>query len=126
MHRRGTGPRFMAGALALWFGLVTAAPAVLHGCPRALVEAAAGAAEAPAHHHHGAPAGQDTRLPQECTCLGTCATAGLATLPTPLELPAPLLLPSADGAIASAAAIPPATTPAHTRPFATAPPLRSA
>lgn len=131
-YRQGTGTRVVAGALALWFGLVAAAPAVLHGCPRAIAEAGAadqGVPAAPAaHHHHGAPAGSDqgSGLPQPCTCLGTCATAAAAVLARAPELPALVVLPQAGGAISAAPDSAASHTPAHARPFATAPPLRTA
>jgi len=128
MQRQGFGVRLLAGSLAVWFGMVTAAPAVLHDCPRALA-AAAGQEQAPAaHHHHGAPAQPDTpsQLPGQCTCLGTCATAALAVLPSSPPIPVLTTSPSADGAIDGPAGIVPSTLPDHALPFATAPPFRSA
>lgn len=128
MDRPGVGTRLTAGALAFWFGLVSAAPAMLHACPRVLAESAAQGAPASTHHHHGESSGssQQTGLPQECTCLGTCATAGLAALPAATALPVAVVLPSSGGAIQQSSHLDPATPPAHLRPFATAPPLRSA
>ncbi len=128
-YRQGTGTRVVAGALALWFGLVAAAPAVLHGCPRAIAEAgAADPGAAVAHHHHGAPAGQDeqSKLPTPCTCLGTCATSAAAVLARAPELPATIVIPESGGAISAAPDSAASHTPAHARPFATAPPLRTA
>lgn len=129
MLPRGFWTRLGAGALTVWFGLVTAAPAVLHGCPRAMAEAAtAEAPDAGAHHHHGAPGqqGQSSDLPDQCACLGTCALAAAAVLAAAPAVPAPVELPHAGGARAVPADLAPASTSAHLLPFATAPPFQAA
>ena len=128
MHRQRSWTRLVAGALAVWFGLVTAAPAVLHGCPRAMAEAASTTDGSTEHHHHGGSdqTSNPSQVPGGCTCLGTCATATAAVLANAPEIPAGVERPHASGAIATPVERNPATTPAHARPFATAPPFRSA
>jgi len=116
--------RSLAGALAIWFGLVMAAPALLHSCPRGLAGAAmAGAGEG--HAQHGAQHSDQRgpEAPTKCQCLGSCAVSTPAVLSggttVPFVLAAPL---SAEGlpATADVAAI---LRGDHSQPFATAPPL---
>lgn len=117
--------RSLSGVLGLWFGLVMAAPAILHACPQSL--AAASVAEAPPAHahggHHSAP--QHERAPTECRCLGTCAVAALASLTTPASIPVAILAPATRIAIRSTAGVAFDSTTEHARPFATAPPART-
>ena len=119
--------RSLAGVLTIWFGLVMAAPIVLHSCPQALASRKRSVAMVmPAHHgsHHSSMPGD--RAPKDCTCLGTCAGPTPAVLPRAVVGPMAALLPLA--AVASAASAPVLfpSLPDHRQPFATAPPLPQA
>ncbi|HMU60886.1 MAG TPA: hypothetical protein PKA66_03815 [Gemmatimonadales bacterium] len=124
MRRMSVWSRSLAGVLAVWFGLVMAAPALLHSCPRGLAGAAmAGAGEGHAHHRAQHSDQRSPEAPTNCQCLGSCAVSTPAVLSggttVPFALTAPL---SAEGlpATADVAAIPRID---HSQPFATAPPL---
>jgi len=111
--------------MAVWFGLVMAAPAILHSCPQAMANQAAAAEAGSGHAAHGAHHSdhQDTHGPTNCRCLGSCAISAAAALPagttTAMDVPAPSpsrpLLAAADVAVR--------LTPDHAQPLATAPPL---
>ena len=126
MRTMGFWSRSLAGVLGLWFGLVMAAPAILHACPQSL--AAASAADAPDSHahggHHSAP--QDERAPTECRCLGTCAISAPASLTPPASIPAAVLTPASRALILSTSGIAFELILEHARPFATAPPSPTA
>jgi hypothetical protein len=116
--------RSLAGVLAVWFGLVMAAPALLHSCPKGLTGAAmTGAGEGHAHHGAGHSDHRSPEAPTRCQCLGSCAVSTSAVLSggttVPVAVPAPL---SAEAlpATADVAAI---ARMDHSQPFATAPPL---
>jgi hypothetical protein len=112
--------------MAFWFGLVMAAPAILHACPTALATQSATAADAE-HGSHGADhsAGQGQDSPTECQCLGTCAVSVPALLATSAGSPVAVLTPTDAGATPVLAAVVIASRSDHSQPFATAPPLRS-
>lgn len=116
--------RSLAGVLAVWFGLVMAAPALLHSCPRGLASAAmAGAGEGHAHHSARHSGHRSPEAPTRCQCLGSCAVSTTAVLSGGATVPVPATAPlSAEGlpATADVAAI---VRMDHSQPFATAPPL---
>lgn len=126
MRTMGMWSRTLAGLLGLWFGLVMAAPAILHACPQSL--AAASASDAPDSHahagHHSGP--QHERAPTECRCLGTCAVSAPASLARSASIPVAVVTPATRSAIVSAAGVASESAPEHARPFATAPPIRIA
>jgi len=126
MHRSGWS-RLLAGALTAWFGLVMAAPMVLHACPQALATRGA-SAHAGMHDHHGTHSTptQNERAPKDCTCLGQCRGPAPAALPRAVVGPtaAPLRVAEHSGAVSPAVRLP--TAPDHIQPFATAPPLPQA
>lgn len=121
----GYWSRSLAGVMALWFGLVMAAPAILHSCPKAMASvAAAGPGEEHAAHgaHHSSHQNQDA--PLDCRCLGSCALASVAAIPSPTITPvavAPTTSPDGPPIAAQATAVP---HPDHLNPFSTAPPAR--
>ena len=121
----GYWSRSLAGVMALWFGIVMAAPAILHSCPKAMASAAAtGAGGEHAAHgvHHSDHQNQDA--PVNCQCLGSCALASVAAVPSP-TIAAVAVSPPASHAgppiAAEATAVP---HPDHLNPFSTAPPAR--
>ena len=123
MRSMGYWSRSVAAGMALWFGLVMAAPAILHSCPKAVASAAA-AGSGNAHASHGAqhPDHQDQDAPTDCQCLGSCALASVAAIPSPTTAAMAGSPPSShDGPpiSAAAAAVP---QPDHLNPFSTAPP----
>ncbi len=127
MRTIGFWSRSLSGALALWFGLDMAAPAILHACPTALAtesSASPGAGHAPHGANHSAGRGQES--PTECRCLGTCTVSTPASLPTSTPGLVAVLTPTDVGAmpVHAAAAVAPRSD--HSQPFATAPPLRTA
>lgn len=117
--------RSFAGLMALWFGLVMAAPAILHSCPKAMASVAtAGAGEEHAAHgvHHSDQPDQDA--PVGCQCLGSCALASVAAIPSPAAAAVAVSPPVSHDSppiAAEAAAVP---HPDHLNPFSTAPPAR--
>jgi hypothetical protein len=112
--------------LGLWFGLVMAAPAVLHACPQTL--AAASAADVSDSHAHAGhhPGPQHEPAPAECRCLGTCVVSAPAPLTPAASIPAAILAPAVQAAILSTSGLPLDSFREHERPFATAPPARFA
>lgn len=118
--------RSLAGVLGLWFGLVMAAPAILHACPQSLAAAsAAGAPESHAHEgHHSAP--ESKRLPTECRCLGTCAVSAPASLTPPPSVPVAVVTPAPRATILHTTGIVFDSVREHVRPYATAPPAITA
>lgn len=117
--------RFFAGVMTVWFGLIMAAPAVLHSCPRAMASiAAADAGDAHAAHrpHHSGHQDQDT--PADCQCLGSCALSAPPALTASSTLAVAVLAPGSDHALLASAEAATALLPDHLQPFATAPPLR--
>jgi len=119
--------RSLAGALTVWFGLVMAAPIVLHGCPQALASRGRSVAMVmPAHHgsHHSSTPGD--RAPKDCTCLGTCAGPTPAVLPRAAVGPMAALFPLVAASASAVVPVLPPTRPDHHQPFATAPPLPQA
>jgi hypothetical protein len=125
MRTMGFWSRSLSGVLALWFGMVMAAPAILHACPRALAAESNTDAHA-AHEHHHHPGSQDTGAPKECRCLGTCAVSTAAVLTPSTPIPVAILTPVFVSVLPQAAAQSFRPLPDHSRPFATAPPLRAA
>ena len=123
MRSMGYCSRSFAGVMALWFGLVMAAPAVLHSCPKAMANVAASGAgrnHAVDGVHHSDH--QDQDAPVDCQCLGSCALASVAAIPSPTTAAMAMSPPSShDGPpiAAEAAAVP---QPDHLNPFSTAPP----
>lgn len=123
MYRTGVWSRLLAGALAAWFGVVMAAPAVLHSCPRAMASASVDV-EVDGHAGHGGHhAGhQEGSSSTECQCLGSCAVSPPAVLPSAetglvagLEPVGPHeVSPTRDAVLL--------IQPDHLQPFATAPP----
>ncbi|HEX5005164.1 MAG TPA: hypothetical protein VFV65_07595 [Gemmatimonadales bacterium] len=124
MHRTGVWSRVLSGALAAWFGVVMAAPAVLHSCPRAVAAAAAAGAESHDHAGHGSHgAGDQDRAPSsQCQCLGSCAVSSPALLASGTPRLVAALEPMHLGGPGPARAAARVTHPDHLRPFATAPP----
>jgi hypothetical protein len=109
--------------MAVWFGLVMAAPAILHSCPKQVSSAAAAAAgeEHAAHGVHHSDH-QDQDAPVSCQCLGSCALASVAAVPSPgAAVMAVSPLSSHDGSTIAAEA-PAVPGPDHLNPFSTAPP----
>jgi len=110
--------------LAAWFGLVMAAPAVLHSCPMVMAAASADATgEAHAHHGAGHAGHQRPEAPTPCQCLGSCAVAsplllaGATTIPVAVHAPRPTDIRPSPAGLAAVQSFP------HAQPFATAPPL---
>ena len=126
MRRRGWS-RFLAGALTVWFGLVMAAPVVLHTCPQALSTRGASGHSGMHEHHasHSAPS-RNPQAPKDCTCLGQCRGPAPAALPRAVTVPSAASLQVAAGPLMSATPDRPSALPDHTQPFATAPPLPQA
>jgi hypothetical protein len=127
MRTLGFRSRFLGGVLALWFGLVMAAPAVLHGCPKALAAEAAPDAHrttAPRDHHH--PTDQEHGTPKGCQCLGSCAVATPAVVTSAAAVPVAVLTPVFTVAMPHPLAAALRPLPDHSQPFAMAPPLRTA
>ncbi|HRZ09964.1 MAG TPA: hypothetical protein P5319_08685 [Gemmatimonadales bacterium] len=123
MRSMGYWSRSLAGGMALWFGLVMAAPAILHSCPKAMASAAAAGA-GDEHAVHGAhhPDHQNQDAPADCQCLGSCALASVAAIPSPTIADVAVSPPSShhgEPIAAEAAAVP---HPDHLNPFSTAPP----
>ena len=119
----GYWSRSLAGVMALWFGLVMAAPAILHSCPKAMASAASAGAGGE-HAVHGAHHSdhQNPDAPVDCQCLGSCASASVAALPSKTIAAVAVLSPAShDGPpiAAEAVAVP---HPDHLNPFSTAPP----
>jgi hypothetical protein len=114
--------RALAGALTVWFGLVMAAPAVLHSCPMMLASASAAAGMEHGGHGTRHGSGQQGNLPTNCQCLGSCIVSAPAMLAPPTTVPVAIVAPLVPDALPPVAAI--AVTPAaeHLQPFATAPP----
>jgi hypothetical protein len=127
MHGTSGWSRCLAGVLTIWFGLVMAAPVVLHTCPQALATRNSSPAMA-MHAHHGShhPSVPSDRAPKECTCLGLCRGPAPALVPRATVGPIAVLLPLAAGPTAAWAPGLPAALPEHNQPFATAPPLPQA
>jgi hypothetical protein len=126
---RGTSgwSRFLAGALTIWFGLVMAAPVVLHSCPQALASRGSAAPMAmPDHHGSHHPSMPSDRAPKDCTCLGLCRGPAPAVLPQAAVGPIAVILPVPAGPAAVAMPVLPGALPEHSQPFATAPPLPQA
>jgi hypothetical protein len=126
MRTMGFWSRSLSGVLGLWFGLVMAAPAILHACPQSL--AAASAADAPVSHVHGGhhSGSQHGPAPAECRCLGTCAVSAPASLAPAASIPAAIVTALLQAAILSTSEVPFDSILEHARPFATAPPARFA
>jgi hypothetical protein len=127
MHGTSVWSRFFAGALTIWFGLVMAAPVVLHSCPQALASRGSAAPMAmPDHHgsHHSSM--PSDRAPKDCTCLGLCRGPAPAVLPQAAVGPIAVILPVPAGPAAVAMPVLPGALPEHSQPFATAPPLPQA
>jgi len=125
--RRSGWSRFLAGALTAWFGLMMAAPVVLHTCPQGLATRGA-SAHAGMHDHHGSHSAptQNERAPKDCTCLGQCRGPAPATLPRTVVGPTAAPLQVAERSVTLPSAVLPSTIPEHAQPFATAPPLPQA
>ena len=126
MRTTGFWSRSLSGVLGLWFGLVMAAPAILHACPQSLAASVADASESHAGHGSHQSEAQHDGAPAECRCLGTCAVSAPAVLAPAAAVPVAVLtlaprsiIPSTLGAVLD-------SRQNHTRPFATAPPARSA
>lgn len=116
--------RSLAGVLAVWFGLVMAAPAVLHSCPKGMADRAVAEA-APDHAHHGAQH-SDQRSPEaptNCQCLGSCAVSTQAVLLGGITVPFALTTPMAAEGLPATADVAVVPRIDHSQPFATAPPL---
>jgi hypothetical protein len=117
MHRHLLRRAF-ASLLLVWFAIVLAEPAVLHGCP--MHDAATPARGATHSHSHEAPAPQDEHL--GCTCIGDCS-AGASVAGVPARS-----VRLADAPVSRyRAALPPATSPVVTAsafllPYANGPP----
>jgi hypothetical protein len=127
MHGTSSWSRLLAGVLAIWFGLVMAAPVVLHHCPQEMAsQAVSGTMAGHAHHasHHSSMPGD--RAPNDCTCLGQCRGPVPAVLPRATIGPVAEVLPVADGTTFPVALVLPVALPDHHQPFATAPPLPQA
>jgi hypothetical protein len=115
--------RSLAGALAVWFSLVMAAPALLHSCPRDMAGmAVAGAGEG--HAHHGAQHSDDRRpeAPTNCQCLGSCAVSSPAVLSSGTVVPVALIAPLSAVVLSATTDVAVILQIEHSRPFATAPP----
>jgi len=116
--------RFLSAAMLVWFGLLMAAPAVLHSCPQAVAGAGfddGGGHAAHAEHERGH---HTPDPPGDCRCLGSCAAASMAIVPGGATVPLAVLDPDARrllSAPAPFAVMPPRD---HVQPFATAPPTR--
>ena len=126
MRTMGFWSRSLAGVLGLWFGLVMAAPAILHACPQSLAASVSDASESHAAHGSHSSGAQKNGAPAECRCLGTCAVSTSAVLApaaavplAALTLAPPTSIPSTSGTVLD-------SRQDHTRPFATAPPARTA
>lgn len=115
--------RSLAGALAVWFGLVMAAPAVLHSCPKSVASAGTAGDE---HAHHGAQHSDDgaPTVPTECRCLGSCAVSTPAVLPDAPSTPAAVIAILPVDLLRATAFLPVPPQRDHVQPFATAPPLQ--
>ena len=125
MHPRQRWSRSLAGVMTVWFGLVMAAPAVLHSCPRAMANiAAADAGDAHAAHRPHHSGHQDQDPPADCQCLGSCALSASPALTASSTLTVAVLAPVSDHALFATAEAATALPPDHLQPFATAPPLR--
>jgi hypothetical protein len=125
--RRSGWSRFLAGALTIWFGLVMAAPLVLHSCPQALAtRSASGHAGMHEHHASHSSSSRNPQAPKECTCLGQCRGPVPATLPRAVTAPNAAAPQVAAGPTMPAETDRPTSLPDHTQPFATAPPLPQA
>lgn len=119
----GYWSRSLAGVMALWFGLVMAAPAILHTCPKAMAsDGSAGAGGEHAVHgaHHSDH--QDQDAPVECQCLGSCALASVAVVPSPTIAAVAVSAPSSHVGARIAAEATAVPHPDHLNPFSTAPP----
>lgn len=128
MRATGFCSRFLAGVLTLWFGLVMAAPAILHACPTSLAADSATGAQGE-HAPHGAhrhPTGQNSNAPTDCRCLGTCAASSPAVLPPVPAVPLAVLAPTDEGAASLNTGAVGFLRADHLQPLATAPPFRSA
>lgn len=111
--------------MTVWFGLVMAAPAILHSCPQAMARLAVAAEAADGHADHGAHhAGhQDKNRPSDCRCLGSCAMAAPAALPAGTIIAMVVPTPVSTRAPLIAAGVTVGSTPDHSQPLATAPPI---
>ena len=125
MRRNRFWPRFFAGVMTVWFGLVMAAPAILHSCPQAMATMAAAAETAEGHADHGAHHfdHQDKHGPSECRCLGSCAISAPAPLPAGAIVAMVVPAPVSPRAPLTAGDVPAGLTPDHAQPLATAPPF---
>jgi len=113
--------------MTVWFGVVTAAPAVLHECPRAMAAEASGVMPEgqPGHAAHHQTGGDDRALVQ-CQCLGSCAVAGPAVVPVTAGLLVAILAPTNDRPLRVGPSPAPAQQPDYLQPFANPPPLPQA
>jgi hypothetical protein len=119
--------RAFAGVMVVWFGLVMAAPALLHSCPQAMSNSTmAEAMSGGGHAGHGAEhSGHPVPgAPVNCQCLGSCAVSTAALLPGPTTIPMANVTPIPARELSAATDVVAALQPDHSQPFATAPPLR--
>ena len=109
----------------VWFGLIMAAPAILHSCPQAMANPAAATETGAGHAAHGAHHSdhQDKHGPTNCRCLGSCAVSAAAALPAGATSAAVVPAPASSRPLLAAADVAVRLTPDHSQPFATAPPL---
>jgi hypothetical protein len=116
--------RSLAGALAVWFSFVMAAPALLHSCSRdvaSMVVTGAGAGHAhdgARHSDHRSP-----EAPTRCQCLGSCAVSTSAVLSGGTTVPVAVTAPLSAEALPATADVVALARMDHSQPFATAPPL---
>jgi len=118
--------RALAGIMVVWFGLVMAAPALLHSCPQAMSNSGMAAAMAGGGHaHHGAdhPGHPVPSAPINCQCLGSCAVSTAAVLPGLTTVPMANVLPTPARELSAATEVVAPVQVDHSQPFATAPPL---
>jgi len=125
MRTKRVWSRSFAAAMAVWFGLVMAAPAFLHSCPQAMasVAAAADAGEGHAAHRAHHSDGQDKNRPIDCQCLGSCAVSTAAALPAGTTTATVIRTLSSSRPLLATAGAAVRLTPDHSQPLATAPPL---
>lgn len=111
--------------MAVWFGLLMAAPAILHSCPQAMANMAAATEAGAGHAAHGAHHSdhQDTHGPTNCRCLGSCAVSAAAALPAGTTTATVIRTLSSTRPLPAAADVAVRLTPDHSQPLATAPPL---